>query len=95
MPRKPVKKKIERLNDSGLTPFQTAHLLAGWHLGGGYPFRDDSERRERWFANRAYLMGLAGKPRLPGVFVTLKADEKPRAYYDYEMPKKRRHDDSD
>ena len=81
-----------------LTGQQTLHLLRGWCLAVnteyddlGFPFRDEAHRKELWVQHRDYLMSLSGVGRIPGVFGgSLKAGEKPSAYYEYESQKRER-----
>jgi len=75
---------IRRKQDIELTAQQLEHLVQGWCVGALYPFKDDDDRRRLWFTNRDYLMGLIGVGRIPGAFASLKKNEKPQGWHDYE-----------
>ena len=92
MPLKP--RKVRMRSGSVLTGRQIEHLLRGWCLAvctefGNihYPFRDDDHRRQLWFENKDYLLGLSG--RVKGVFGEIKKGDKPRAMIDYEKNNKK------
>lgn len=86
----------KRVKESNLTEDQVMHLCHAWMLDWlyhpfyalhgdiGFPFRDDAHRRQLYFKHREYLLGLAGKGHIDGLFAELPAGEKPAAFFDYE-----------
>jgi hypothetical protein len=88
-------RKDKRKKAVGLTESQIQHLVLGWcidspvrwHERLGFPFKDETHRKEAWTENRDFLMTLRNDE--PS-FSTYPQGTRPGAWWDYDAPEPRK-----